>query len=403
MGMFRNLFDKLNQEPTRTQSRVEYVEYSSSPMMNSNMDIYKSEIARSAIHTIANNASKLKGKHIRKKNGEIKEGDADLNYLLQVRPNPRMSAASMIYKSVTQMYVQGDSFIHIVRDMMGRPIELMPIDYTTFKVYTEGEYVYIQFQDGNRNQFIYDYQDVIHLRRHFNKGSVKSEEPISAFGNVLDASNTMIQGLTNATKNSARIRGILIHEGTMKEKDLKARSDAFKTEYMNLENSGGIAALDGKATYQELKPDYKNFDSEQMEYIKEMMYSFFNVNDDIVQSKYSEENWDAFYESVLETIGLQYSLECTHKFFSNREKGHGNEIYFEANRLAYVSTKTKIQLVKETAPLGIFTINEVRTEIFNMAPIEGGDVRLQTLNVVQADKANKYQLGEEDEEDDKQG
>jgi len=34
-----------------------------------------------------------------------------------------------------------------------------------------------------------------------------------------------------------------------------------------------------------------------------------------------------------------------------------------------------------------------------LEPVEGGDVRLQTLNVVNADKASKYQLGEDDKLD----
>ena len=90
------------------------------------------------------------------------------------------------------------------------------------------------------------------------------------------------------------------------------------------------------------------------------------------------------------------SLEFTYKLFTTNERTRGHEIVFEANRLQYVSTKTKVQMLKDLAPLGLFTINEGR-EIFNLAPVEGGDKRIQTLNVVDADKAGKYQLGEEDD------
>jgi hypothetical protein len=47
-------------------------------------------------------------------------------------------------------------------------------------------------------------------------------------------------------------------------------------------------------------------------------------------------------------------------------------------------------MVRELAPLGILSKNEAR-EIFNMAPIEGGEAFIQTLNVVSADKADQYQ------------
>lgn len=42
-------------------------------------------------------------------------------------------------------------------------------------------------------------------------------------------------------------------------------------------------------------------------------------------------------------------------------------------------------------PLGLLTVNQA-LEILNMPGIEGGDKRLQTLNVVDANKANQYQL-----------
>jgi hypothetical protein len=64
---------------------------------------------------------------------------------------------------------------------------------------------------------------------------------------------------------------------------------------------------------------------------------------------------------------------------------------FEANRLQYASNKTKVEILKTAAPIGLMTLNEMR-EIFNMAPIEGGDKRVQSLNFVDADKANQYQL-----------
>ena len=83
----------------------------------------------------------------------------------------------------------------------------------------------------------------------------------------------------------------------------------------------------------------------------------------------------------------------TSKLFTERERSFGNEIVFSASRLTYASNDTKTTISKELLPLGIFTVNEIR-EIWEMEPVEGGDVRMQTLNVVNADKADQYQLGE---------
>ena len=45
------------------------------------------------------------------------------------------------------------------------------------------------------------------------------------------------------------------------------------------------------------------------------------------------------------------------------------------------------------------TLNESRA-LLGLEPIEGGNKRLQSLNFVDADKANKYQVGEEEKPND---
>jgi hypothetical protein len=109
-------------------------------------------------------------------------------------------------------------------------------------------------------------------------------------------------------------------------------------------------------------------------------------------SNYSEEEFNGFYESVIEPIAIQLSLEFTAKLFTQRELGFGNKIIFESNRLQFASNTTKVTVIKELMPLGLLTINESR-EILNLSPVEDGDKRLVSLNYVQADKQNLYQLG----------
>ena len=109
----------------------------------------------------------------------------------------------------------------------------------------------------------------------------------------------------------------------------------------------------------------------QVKSINDKILSYFGINENIIQSKYSEDEWNAFYESVLEPIGLQMSLEFSNKLFTPTEKNFGNEILFESNRLQYASNKTKIELIRYCG--NILTYNEQR-EIFNLAPVEGGDV-----------------------------
>ena len=84
-------------------------------------------------------------------------------------------------------------------------------------------------------------------------------------------------------------------------------------------------------------------------------------------------------------------MEFTAKIFTDREQAFGNSILFESGRLQFSSNKTKVELIKELMPLGLLTVNQA-LEILNMPSIEGGNRRIQTLNVVDADRATEYQL-----------
>ena len=89
------------------------------------------------------------------------------------------------------------------------------------------------------------------------------------------------------------------------------------------------------------------------------------------------------------------SLEFSNKLFTPTEKNFGNEILFESNRLQYASNSTKINLLRYAN--NIMTINELR-EVFNLAPTEDGDVRMQSLNFVSSEIADDYQLNKDDNE-----
>ena len=116
----------------------------------------------------------------------------------------------------------------------------------------------------------------------------------------------------------------------------------------------------------------------QMEKTVQRIYSFFNTNEKIVQSKYSEDEWISYYESNVEPVVIQLSNEFTRKLFSRRERGYGNKIIFESSSLSFASMQTKLGLVG-LVDRAIYNTNEVR-EVLNKAPIPGGDVYVRRLD-----------------------
>ena len=399
-SLFKMIFGNKTEQTTVEKTQLRLLNSYTPTFYDFGNEAYDSDVVRSAIDAIARNAAKLKPKHIRRINNEIlTSSNSNIEKQLQLRPNFYMDAYSFYYKVVTQLYMKNNAFIYVDMDKSGNYNGFYPIISTNVELLENNGVLLVRFHFMNGERITLEYTKIIHLRRFYYKHDIYGEPNDTALNPTLELINTSNQGIINAVKSSAFLRGILkFSQSMLKDEDIKAQRDKFVTEYLSLDNNGGIGALDSKADFIPLKSEPVTVDEKQLQHIKQSVYNYFGVNEKIINSTYSEDEWNAFYESVLEPISLQMSLEFTIKIFTERDKGHGNEIIFEANRLQYASNTTKINLIKETLPFGLLTINEAR-EILNLAPVDGGDKRLQSLNFVDSNVANDYQLGKKVEEE----
>ena len=355
-------------------------------------DAYANDIYRGAIDAIARNAAKLRGSHVITYSDRTRtDKDGRLNRLLQVQPNPYMSAFDLLYKLVTHYYLYNNAFAFLQRDDRGNLLGIYPMGAANVEFMADlAGTLYCQFAFRNGRSALLPYSDIIHLRRNFNENDLLGD-PNNALTPALELAHTQNEGIVNGIKSSANIRGILKFTQIMAPEKLKAEKDRFVSDYLQIANSGGIVAVDQKMEYIPLTVTPAVVDDKQIAAVKTKIYDYLGISEAIVNSSYTEDQWAAFYESTLEPLAVQLSLEFTRKLFNDREQAFGNSIIFESGRLQFSSNGTKVNLIKELIPYGLLTINQA-LEILNLPSIEGGDKRLQTLNVVDAAKANEYQL-----------
>lgn len=351
---------------------------------------YENLITRAAINAISANGAKLSPKHMIVKNGVVKPSDnSDLVKTLTLRPNRFMDSYTFFLKVLTQLHIKNNAFVLITGT--SSKMELIPVDYSTAQAVESESELFIKFTLNDGKYLTVHYDELIHLRRHVNNGEVfgDSNKPLES---TLDVLATVDDGLKNAINSSANLQGIIKTTAMVKDKDLIEQKESFIKSFK--EDGSGIGALDMKFDFIPAKVEQKFINPVQAKSIEERVYKYYNINEDIVMSKYNEDSWNAFYESVIEPLSIQMSLEFTYKLFTPQQITRGNRIIFEANKMQYASNKTKISLVNTLMPLGLLTINEGR-EVFNMSPVEGGEKRLISLNYVDADQQNNYQVGGE--------
>lgn len=355
-------------------------------------DAYSNDIYRGAVDAIARNIGKLKGSHVITYGDHTKvEGDCKLNRLLQIRPNPYMSAYDLLYKLATHYFLYNNCYAYLQRDDRGGVVAIYPLTITSVDMLSDpAGRIYCRFTSRTGKQYTLPYADIVHLRRNFNSNDLLGDDNSALFP-ALELAHTQNQGIISGIKAGANIRGILKFTQIMSPSKLKEEKEAFIEDYLQISNDGGVVALDQKVEYTPIESKPVILTAEQTKSVQDKIYNYLGVVESIVNSSYTEDEFSAFYESTIEPFAVALSQEFTAKVFTDREQAFGNSIIFESGRLQFSSNATKVNLIKELMPYGLLTINQA-LEILNMPSIENGDRRIQTLNVVDADKATEYQL-----------
>ncbi|EPR12491.1 phage portal protein [Ruminiclostridium papyrosolvens] len=374
-----SIFSRFTNKSPQT-TRYEMVTETGNGFYMWNGKLFQSDIVRSCIRPKTKAIGKLVAKHIRTdKTGIQVNPDAYLRFLLE-EPNPYMTGQVMQEKLATQLALNNNAFAVIIRDEFGYPVEIYPIPATTVEaIYDNTANLFLKFYFKNGNRSIFPYSDIIHLRQDFNDNDIFGESPAAALTSLMDIINTTDQGIIKAVKNGAVIKWLLKFSSSLRPEDLKKNAQDFVDNYLSIESTTmGVGAVDSKADIQRVEPKDYVPNAMIVDKVTQRVYSFFNTNEKIVQSKFSEDEWNAYYESEIEPLALQLSGEYTRKIFSRRERGFGNKIYFEASNLQWASLKTKLELL-QMVDRGALTPNEWR-ETMSLAPLQGGNDPVRRLD-----------------------
>ncbi len=377
MGLFKKKNAKTNEKADKNvmQMVTSWGEY----FYSWNGRLYDSDIVRSCIRPKVKAVGKLVAKHIRSDSGVLKVNpDANIRFLLS-EPNPYMTGQQFQEKVATQLCLNNNAFILIVRDINDKPIQLYPIPCIQCETKYINDELYLKFQYRNGKSGIFPYSQIIHLRQDFNEHDIFGESPAPALASMMEVIGTIDQGIIKAIKNSGIVRWLLTFTSSLRPEDIKKNVKDFVDNYLSVESDTfGAAGVDSKATATRIEPkDYVPNALQTKETINRI-YSFFNTNEKIIQSKWTEDEWNAYYEAEVEPVAIQMGDTYSVKIFTRRERGCGNRIVFEASNLQCASLSSKLAL-QAMVDRGAMTPNEWRATL-NMAPIEGGDNPIRRLD-----------------------
>lgn len=392
-----NFFKKDNQQAQRV-SGYQMVVDQGNGFYAWNGDLYQSDIVKSAMRPKVQAIGKAMAKHIRKGEGTNLKVNPEpyIRFLLE-EPNEIMSMQMLLEKMANQLELNGNAFALIIRDSNGLPAAIYPIVANQVEmVKSDQGILLIRFSSVNGKIYLFKYSDVIHLRKDYNNNEYFGDSLAPSLAPLMEIVTTTDQGIVKAIKNSNVIRWLLKFNQVLRPEDIEKNTKAFVKSFLDTESDNtGAAGIDSKTDAQQVDPKDYVPNEKQMQATTERIYSLFNTNDKIVQSKYSENEWISYYESQVEPVLMQLTSQFTIKIFSRRERGFGNSIMFESSALTFASMKTKLGLVA-LVDRGVLSRNEMRG-YFNLAPVDGGDAMVLRLDTgVVRDGKGGDEIDEED-------
>lgn len=342
-------------------------------------DVYDSDIVRACIRPFSKAVGKLQAKHVRRYNGKVDVNPEPYMRFLLEEPNSYMGGHTMLEKVATQFALNNNAFVLIVRDENGLPVQLYPIPAIMVEAKYVGLELYLKFTFLNGKTLNVPYTEVIHIRNDFKDNDIFGESPHKALTPLMEVVNTTDQGIVKAIRNSGVIRWLLKYTTPMRPEDLKKNVQEFVDNYLSVSSpTFGAAGVDAKADAIRIEPKDYVPNAMQQANTKERIYAFFNTNEKIVHSNYTEDEWNSYFEAVIEPMAIQLGEESSRKLFTRRERGFGNRIYFDAANLQCASLSTKLAL-QAMVDRGALTPNEWR-ETFNLSPVADGDKPLRRLD-----------------------
>jgi HK97 family phage portal protein len=360
----------------------------------------ENELLENIYNTFADNISLLKMKHV-KWDKEYKfytfDENSNYNYVLRLSTNELQTPTEFLNTIAYQCIKHGNAIIlpiykttstREITTINGRDYEVISTPKTELKglevvdveSYSfgfgyeeiEGEkYLIIKENCDNKTTRLIKYSDVIHIR--YNPSNIFLGDKFTAknnkIPNLLDAKlNSMLTDMAT----SGKITGILkLKTGMGGEEEKTNKLKSFTRAFVKGNNSG-IAVLDSNEEFQMLTRDYKTVANEDIKMLKDNVYAMYRINEKIINGTYNYEEYEAFYNSMIEPFVKKIEEEFNRKLFTKTALTQGNRIIFVKLMLVGGSLKDQTQFLREMTQLNVLKINEAR-KLLQLNPIEEGD------------------------------
>lgn len=396
--------DKLKRKPPKSQKWAQQLNGYTPIFSQFGTDIYASDVVQQAVKCIVDEMKKLNPTHVRYNGNDPVPVNGNIQKVLN-NPNQLMTTSEFLEKTVWLLLLNYNVFIlptyYVWTDTDGTEKRyytgLYPLKPTQVDFIEDGaDQLYVKMRFENNFETTIKYDNLIHIRYNFSVneymgGDVSGQPDHGPLLKTLELNATLLQGIAKAMKASYAINGVIKYNTMLDDGKTEIALKELETKLQNSES--GFLPLDLKAEFTPLERKVELVDEPTLKFIDEKILRNWGVPLSILTGDYTKAQYEAFYQKTLEPLIISISQAFTKKLFTDGQKSFGNVIKLYPKDLIFMTMDQTLEMVKMLSNTGGLYENEKRAA-FGLAPLpELEGKRYMSLNWVDVDIANQYQIG----------
>lgn len=370
-------------------------------------DAYNSDFVLNAIDRIASETAKIEIRSVVEKPNEVNVQNDDITRLFRFGPNPIQTTADFMSSLVWIRAKYGNVFVYPqyyeIDGLYGktkRYTAFWVLKPVSFEVGTDdsGNVFEIKFWMSDAQSYIIPYAELIHLKWRRgtnlfkgggNDGGIIDNADLLQSVNAL---NSTIEGLPKAIASSLQIKGIYNAKSLMDTTRIAEQRKNFEDHI--LDSKMGMIVTDLAGEFTPVNMQQPVISQAVMKFMRSGINQRFGVSDSILDGDFTSSQHNSFYQTAIEEFIVEFEQEFSRKCFTAREQDIGHRVRAYYNRLLYLATNEKQEMARLATNVGLMSINDIRA-MWGLPPIENGNRYIQSLNYVDTDIANNYQMNNE--------
>lgn len=336
----------------------------------------------------------------RKGDGTSKDRAADhpLFQILKNAPNDRMTSMEFREMLTGHYLLRGNAYAQIIRTAGGEVDSLWPLHPARMevKVNSETNRVEYHYRLSNNQIYVFDYEEIFHLRGPSDNG-LTGRTPLDCWREAVGLGMSIESYNANFFGNSAAPAGV-ITMGAGQELSDTAR-ERFKEDWQKkfggTKRAGGVALLEEGMAWQGVgmtSTDAQMLETDKNQDLK--IARAFRMPPHKIgmmeHATYSNIEFQAI-EFLTDTM-MPHLIRWEQAITRDLLRGEKPDKFFSefmVDAILRGDTTSRYKAYSIGRQWGWLSVNDIRGKE-NMNPVDGGDVYLQPLNMIEASKASDY-------------